>query len=148
MRMLPVETHSVPRSHKSIDGRLPIVTAGGIEAHIMVVKQIDGTTNGDARLLMKKRIMAVAEAQKSGVGLGIDLRVKLDDKDKDLITLSIPGLKGIPIEPMSDGSYLCMKQRYPDLRRAAVDVMSKYEMHHAAQISGASQQPPAYGMHH
>ncbi|NTF17048.1 hypothetical protein G6L37_01220 [Agrobacterium rubi] len=145
MRMLPIETSSVPRSHKSIDGRLPIVTAGGVEANITVVKQIDSTTNGDARLLMKKRILAVAEAQKNGVGLGIDLRVKLDEKDKDVITLNIPGMKAIPIEPMSDGSYLSMKQRYPDLRKAAVDIMEKYEMHHAAQIASTTRQPSAYG---
>lgn len=146
MRMLPVDTRSVPRSHKDIDGRMPIVTAGGIEAHITVVKQLDDTTNGDARLLMKKRALAMIEAQRNGVGLGIDLRVKIDAKDKDVVSLNIPGMKAIPIEPMSDGSYVCMKQRYPDLRKAAVDVMDKYEMHHAAQIAASAPAPSAYGM--
>jgi hypothetical protein len=146
MRMLAVPTNSVPRSHKAIDGRLPIVTPGGIEANITVVKQLDSTTNGDARILMKKRIMAVEEARRNGAPLGIDLRVKLDEKDKDTISLNIRGVKPTPIEPLSDGSYMAMNQRYPDFRKAVSGVMEKYELYHAAQISASGNQPSPYGM--
>lgn len=145
MRNLPIETNAVPRSHKTIDGRLPIITAGGIEASITVIKSTDNTTNDDARLMMKKRAVAMIEARRAGIGLGIDLKVQIDAKDKDSITLNIPGMKGIAIEPLSDGTYLCMKQRYPDLRKAAVDVMGKYEMHHAAQIAASAPPPSVYG---
>jgi hypothetical protein len=144
--MLPIPTQAVPRSHKEIEGRLPIITHGGIEAHIMVVKQIGDTTNHDARLMMKKRTLAMAKAREDGVGLGIDLRVKLDAKDKDIVTIQIPGMKGIPIEPLSDGSYSVLNQRFPDLRKAAVSVMEKYELHHTASIAATASQAASYGM--
>lgn len=150
MRMLPVPMQSVPRSHKDIDARLPFMTNGGIEGSIIVVKQLGDTTNDTAKFLMKKRILAAAQAKDDRVGLGVDLKVRVEEKDKDIVTLRIeqPGGKivTIPVEPMSDGSYMAMKQRFPDLRRMTAGIMEKYEMHQAAMISASAGSSASHGM--
>ncbi len=149
MRMLPVPLQSVPRSHKDIDNRLPFMTNGGIEGSIIVVKQLGDTTNDSAQFLMKKRILAMAKAKEDGIGLGVDLRVRIEEKDKDLITLRIDHAGktvNIPVEPLSDGSYVAMKQRFPDLRRMTAGIMEKYELHQAAMISANAGPSASHGM--
>ncbi len=149
MRMLPIPMQSVPRSHKDIDARLPFMTNGGIEGSIIVVKQLGDTTNDTAKFLMKKRILAAAQARDEKIGLGVDLKVRIEDKDKDLITLRIDHAGktvAIPVEPLSDGSYIAMKQRFPDLRRMTVGIMEKYELHQAAMISASVGASASLGM--
>lgn len=149
MRMLPIPMQSVPRSHKEIDARLPFMTNGGIEGSIIVVKQLGDTTNDSAKFLMKKRILAAAQAKDDKVGLGVDLKVRIEEKDQDLITLRIENggkIVTIPVEPLSDGSYMAMKQRFPDLRRMTAGIMEKYEMHQAAMISANAGASASLGM--
>ncbi len=149
MRMLPVPIQSVPRSHKEINARLPFMTSGGIEGSIVVVKQLGDTTNDSARFLMKKRILAMAQAKENGIGLGVDLRVRIEEKDKDIITLRIDNggkTVQIPVEPLSDGSYMAKTQRFSDLRRLTVGIMEKYEMENAAMISASGGASASLGM--
>jgi hypothetical protein len=125
------------------------MTNGGIEGSIIVVKQLGDTTNDSAKFLMKKRILAAAQAKDDKVGLGVDLKVRIEEKDQDLITLRIENggkIVTIPVEPLSDGSYMAMKQRFPDLRRMTAGIMEKYEMHQAAMISANAGASASLGM--
>jgi hypothetical protein len=98
---------------------------------------------------MKKRILAAAQARDEKIGLGVDLKVRIEEKDQDLITLRIENggkTVSIPVEPLSDGSYMAMKQRFPDLRRMTAGIMEKYEMHQAAMISANAGASASLGM--
>jgi hypothetical protein len=149
MRNLAVPVHSVPRSHKEIQDRLPFVTASGVEGALMVVKPLDNTTNENAKLLMKKKVLAAAEARQKGVPLGVDLRVGLGEADRDRITLRIQDGRNfvlIPVEPLDSGGYKAMNGIYPDLRKMTVGIMEKYEMHQSAKHVARLDRPetPAY----
>lgn len=149
MRLLQVPLHAVPRSHKDIDGQMSVVSNGGIEGKLVVLRKVGETSRDQARYMMSKRVEVYADHLRRGGELGRDLKVRIEAKDKDQITLRIydgANYAPISIEPQNDGSYIAMKHRFRDLREATSTIMRKYEMQYGSIVAQQEVAAAGYGM--